>query len=150
MQLCFQYGVGHRQEGPWFKSNVRSVRRQGVGRSGSFGRLALQLQRRGGDNAILSPRELALTEELVQPPAEALPIVENGAEASNQHILKSVDESDSVLKHRPVIWWNPLTWSPRTRGLILLNLLVLLAASNWVIVKDVEESFDAVSFAAIR
>lgn len=148
MQLCLN-GVGYRQEGPWFKSNVRTVKRQGLGRSGSFGRLALQLQRR--ENAILAPRELALTtEELAQQPAEPLAIREDAAEASNQQIHKSADEIDDVPKHGAVTWWNPLTWSPRTRGLILLNLLVVLAASNWVIVKDVEESFDAVSFAAIR
>ncbi|KAI7839105.1 hypothetical protein COHA_007110 [Chlorella ohadii] len=40
--------------------------------------------------------------------------------------------------------------SKRTRGIIMLNLLVLLVATNWVVVKDVGGSFDAFGFAFLR
>lgn len=40
--------------------------------------------------------------------------------------------------------------SKRTRGIVMLNLLVLLVATNWVVVKDVGGSFDAFGFAFLR
>lgn len=40
--------------------------------------------------------------------------------------------------------------SPRTRGILMLNLLVLLVATNWVVVKDVGASFDPFGFAFLR
>ncbi|KAK9816221.1 hypothetical protein WJX74_001240 [Apatococcus lobatus] len=41
-------------------------------------------------------------------------------------------------------------WTPRIRGLVLLNLLVLLVATNWVVLRDTETFFDAFDFAALR
>jgi drug/metabolite transporter (DMT)-like permease len=41
-------------------------------------------------------------------------------------------------------------FSPRVRGLILLNLLVVLCASNWVVLKESEAVFDPFTFAALR
>ncbi|KAL4422527.1 hypothetical protein ABPG75_008724 [Micractinium tetrahymenae] len=40
--------------------------------------------------------------------------------------------------------------SPRTRGIVMLNLLVLLVATNWVVVKDVGSAFDPLGFAFLR
>lgn len=40
--------------------------------------------------------------------------------------------------------------TPRIRGLILLNVLVLLVAANWVIVKDTGNNFDPYAFATLR
>lgn len=40
--------------------------------------------------------------------------------------------------------------SPRTRGIVMLNVLVLLVASNWVVVKDVGLTFDPFGFAFLR
>jgi hypothetical protein len=145
MQLSLQKGLGQRHDAFWFKSNIRAVRRHGLSRSGSFGRLAQELQRR---ETYLAPRELAITEET--PVVEPLPIRNNGTEASDLPPVLQSESKEPHPKHSPPVWWNPLTWAPRTRGLILLNILVLLAATNWVVVKDVEESFDAVTFAAIR
>eukprot|EP00884_Botryococcus_braunii_P011531 jgi/Botrbrau1/20379/Bobra.0006s0041.2 len=146
MPLSLHSGFGQRHDTLWFKSNVRAVRRQGLSRSGSFGRLALQLQRR---DTYVAPRELALTEEA--PLVEPVPAKQNGTQGSDAPLVTEPElHKEHHVKHAPTVWWNPLTWAPRTRGLILLNILVLLAATNWVVVKDVEESFDAVTFAAIR
>lgn len=43
-----------------------------------------------------------------------------------------------------------LPFSPRTQGILMLNLLVLLVATNWVVVKDVGNSFDPFGFAFLR
>ncbi|KAI3430272.1 hypothetical protein D9Q98_004868 [Chlorella vulgaris] len=40
--------------------------------------------------------------------------------------------------------------SKRTRGIVMLNLLVILVASNWVVVKDVGNNFDPFGFAFLR
>ena len=40
--------------------------------------------------------------------------------------------------------------SPRIRGLILLNILVLLCGANWVVLKEAEDFFDPFTFAALR
>ncbi|PSC70106.1 hypothetical protein C2E20_6446 [Micractinium conductrix] len=40
--------------------------------------------------------------------------------------------------------------SPRTQGIVMLNVLVLLVATNWVVVKDVGGSFDPLGFAFLR
>ena len=45
---------------------------------------------------------------------------------------------------------NPSRLSPRVRGLILLNILVLLCGANWVVLKETENVFDPFTFAALR
>lgn len=45
---------------------------------------------------------------------------------------------------------NPSRLSPRVRGLILLNILVLLCGANWVVLKETEGVFDPFAFAALR
>ena len=45
---------------------------------------------------------------------------------------------------------NPSRLSPRVRGLILLNILVLLCGANWVVLKETEDVFDPFTFAALR
>lgn len=45
---------------------------------------------------------------------------------------------------------NPNRLSPRVRGLILLNILVLLCGANWVVLKETENVFDPFTFAALR
>ena len=46
--------------------------------------------------------------------------------------------------------FNPSRLSPRVRGLILLNILVLLCGANWVVLKETETIFDPFTFAALR
>ena len=46
--------------------------------------------------------------------------------------------------------FNPSRLSPRVRGLILLNILVLLCGANWVVLKETETVFDPFTFAALR
>ncbi|KAL3162993.1 hypothetical protein ABBQ32_009425 [Trebouxia sp. C0010 RCD-2024] len=45
---------------------------------------------------------------------------------------------------------HPSRLSPRVRGLILLNILVLLCGANWVVLKETEGVFDPFTFAALR
>lgn len=45
---------------------------------------------------------------------------------------------------------NPNRLPPRVRGLILLNILVLLCGANWVVLKETEDFFDPFTFAALR
>ena len=45
---------------------------------------------------------------------------------------------------------NPSRLSPRVRGLILLNILVLLCGANWVVLKETGDFFDPFTFAALR
>ena len=45
---------------------------------------------------------------------------------------------------------NPNRLSPRVRGLVLLNILVLLCGANWVVLKETEDFFDPFTFAALR
>lgn len=45
---------------------------------------------------------------------------------------------------------NPKRLSPRVRGLILLNILVLLCGANWVVMKEAEDFLDPFTFAALR
>lgn len=46
--------------------------------------------------------------------------------------------------------FNPNRLSPRVRGLVLLNILVLLCGANWVVLKETEDFFDPFTFAALR
>lgn len=46
--------------------------------------------------------------------------------------------------------FNPSRLSPRIRGLILLNILVLLCGANWVVMKEAEDFLDPYTFAALR
>jgi hypothetical protein len=46
--------------------------------------------------------------------------------------------------------FNPNRLSPRVRGLVLLNILVLLCGANWVVLKETEDVFDPFTFAALR
>ncbi len=52
----------------------------------------------------------------------------------------------------PVTWWDQAmdVLPSRVRGLIMLNLLVLLCGTNWVVVKDAGGVFDPFSFASLR
>ncbi len=45
---------------------------------------------------------------------------------------------------------HPNRLSPRVRGLVLLNILVLLCGANWVVLKETEDFFDPFTFAALR
>ena len=45
---------------------------------------------------------------------------------------------------------NPSRLSPRVRGLILLNILVLLCGATWVVLKETGDFFDPFTFAALR
>ena len=45
---------------------------------------------------------------------------------------------------------NPNRLSPRVRGLILLNILVLLCGATWVVLKETGDFFDPFTFAALR
>lgn len=49
-------------------------------------------------------------------------------------------------------WWDQAmnVLPSRVRGLIMLNLLVLLCGTNWVVVKDAGATFDPFSFASLR
>lgn len=49
-------------------------------------------------------------------------------------------------------WWDRAmnVLPSRVRGLIMLNLLVLLCGTNWVVVKDAGATFDPFSFASLR
>lgn len=59
-------------------------------------------------------------------------------------------EKDSGKEHtsRDLFGWIP--FSPRTRGLIMLNVLVLLVSTNWVVIKESEAAFDPFAFAFLR
>ncbi|KAA6429417.1 MAG: hypothetical protein FRX49_00811 [Trebouxia sp. A1-2] len=46
--------------------------------------------------------------------------------------------------------FSPNRLSPRVRGLVLLNILVLLCGANWVVLKETEDFFDPFTFAALR
>lgn len=46
-------------------------------------------------------------------------------------------------------WWDRIM-SSRVRGLLMLNLLVLLCGTNWVVVKDAGTTFDPYLFASLR
>jgi hypothetical protein len=138
----------------------RPVRLHALGRAPSFGKVALRLQRREtftppfeyerieGVEESDSESVIASVRTITRPPEEDV-----GKVAVEEHIQQhapATPEHAVHPPHGPIIWWKPMTWTPRARGLALLNLLVLLAATNWVVVKDVEEHFDAVAFAAIR
>ena len=47
-------------------------------------------------------------------------------------------------------WWDWKSWTPRGRGLVLLNILVLLCASNWVVVKQATDAAAPANFTALR
>lgn len=63
----------------------------------------------------------------------------------------SVDHRDLLarVKHQ-LQRLNPSRLPPRVRGLILLNILVLLCGVNWVVLKETEDFLDPFTFAALR
>lgn len=135
----------------------RPVRLQALGRTPSFGKVALRLQRRETFSPpydferIESLDESSLEDDVASVRTIPRPLEgDAGKLAVEQQHQEHTPAPPGHAPHGPIIWWKPMTWTPRARGLALLNVLVLLAATNWVVVKDVEESFDAVAFAAIR
>lgn len=68
------------------------------------------------------------------------------ASTSEQH-----DHRDLLARTRHQLQrLNPSRLSPRVRGLILLNILVLLCGANWVVLKETGDFFDPFTFAALR
>ena len=65
--------------------------------------------------------------------------------------LQSIDDDSAdavvILGRR---WWDWNSWTPRGRGLVLLNMLVLLCASNWVVVKQATDAAAPANFTALR
>ena len=65
--------------------------------------------------------------------------------------LQSIDDDSAdavvILGRR---WWDWNSWTPRGRGLVLLNILVLLCASNWVVVKQATDAAAPANFTALR
>eukprot|EP01025_Chloroclados_australasicus_P012846 TRINITY_DN1613_c1_g1_i1.p1 TRINITY_DN1613_c1_g1~~TRINITY_DN1613_c1_g1_i1.p1 ORF type:complete len:478 (-),score=50.12 TRINITY_DN1613_c1_g1_i1:1191-2462(-) len=72
----------------------------------------------------------------------------------SSNTITTIEENEQIIIERPqqlldkVIEKFGLT--PRIRGLILLNILTLLMASNWVVVKESEIGFDPFTFAMMR
>lgn len=63
-----------------------------------------------------------------------------------------VGEGRILVQEEGLSWWDRLmnVMPTRARGLIMLNLLVLLCGTNWVVVKDAGATFDPFSFASLR
>ena len=82
----------------------------------------------------------------VSPPADqvetnAATHPSTSAPASDELVAKALQQLSKL---------NPSRLAPRVRGLILLNILVLLCGANWVVLKEAEDFFDPFTFAALR
>lgn len=85
----------------------------------------------------------------VQALRQRLDVDSHDAEATSTS--QPVDDSDLLARVRHQLQkLNPSRLSPRVRGLILLNILVLLCGANWVVLKETEGVFDPFTFAALR
>ena len=77
---------------------------------------------------------------------------ESQDDATDAPSTSGTDQDDSLLPRvsQQLRKLNPNRLSPRIRGLILLNILVLLCGANWVVLKETEDFFDPFTFAALR
>ena len=94
---------------------------------------------RSSGDSVLRERVQALRQRLDEDSSDAT----STSEAADHHRLFA---RVSHQLHR----LNPSRLSPRVRGLILLNILVLLCGANWVVLKETENVFDPFTFAALR
>ena len=79
------------------------------------------------------------------------PAVEVETDASCQPSTSAPASNEVVAKAlRQLSKLSPSRLSPRVRGLVLLNVLVLLCGANWVVLKEAEDFFDPFTFAALR
>eukprot|EP01026_Neomeris_dumetosa_P002664 TRINITY_DN1071_c0_g2_i2.p1 TRINITY_DN1071_c0_g2~~TRINITY_DN1071_c0_g2_i2.p1 ORF type:complete len:438 (-),score=50.25 TRINITY_DN1071_c0_g2_i2:1407-2624(-) len=69
---------------------------------------------------------------------------------SSDTLSRTQSEKGESVIISPQNFWQRFQPSPRVRGLILLNILTLLMASNWVVVKESEVGFDPFTFAMLR
>ncbi|CAL5219032.1 g791 [Coccomyxa viridis] len=73
---------------------------------------------------------------------KAQPAIQAVAQAEQQIAFAAISKLKNAINFRQ--------WTARGKGLVLLNILVVLCASNWVVVKDCEGSFDPYIFALLR
>lgn len=77
--------------------------------------------------------------------ADAVPSVASTSGACDYGVSTGSEASQSAGS-----WRDMINLSPRMRGLLLLNLLVVLMATNWVVVKEGGNSLDPFTFAFLR
>jgi drug/metabolite transporter (DMT)-like permease len=69
--------------------------------------------------------------------------------AEDMKVLQDTKQSLVAQQTAAPKWWERVA-SSRVRGLVMLNLLVLLCGTNWVVVKDAGATFDPYLFASLR
>lgn len=69
--------------------------------------------------------------------------------AQDMKVLQDTKQSLVAQQTAAPKWWERVA-SSRVRGLVMLNLLVLLCGTNWVVVKDAGATFDPYLFASLR
>eukprot|EP00889_Picochlorum_renovo_P003194 jgi/Picre1/30224/NNA_005592.t1 len=69
--------------------------------------------------------------------------------AQDVKVLQDTKQSLVAQQTAAPKWWERVA-SSRVRGLVMLNLLVLLCGTNWVVVKDAGATFDPYLFASLR
>ncbi len=94
------------------------------------------------EDSVLQKRVQVLRHQLETDTAEPQAVSTSESALDHQDLLARVNHQLQRL--------NLNRLSPRVRGLVLLNILVLLCGANWVVLKETEDFFDPFTFAALR